>query len=292
MMVADPHRTADLPNVLPGYFETLPSRILADRTFTEEDKAGSRALAAIDDRLAAKAFPQRTAVGQRLCVYIPGPTSLETIGVVEHQHLHSLGAPGADQIYMLDGFWGIGISRPWALRTHGEPANYAGAVRAELIRLAPGRLAVTEMQTMETIVRRAQAPTRFQLLLMGLCAAMAATLACVGLYGVVSSAVGQRPGEIGIRMALGAAPGAIFRLVIGQGLAFSGAGIAGGLAPAAGLTRAMTSMLIGVKPADPATLAAMTVLFLCGERDGLLGTGAAGGASRAYSGIAGGIGGG
>jgi putative ABC transport system permease protein len=258
---ADSARTADLPTVLPGYFETLHSRILEGRTFTEADNALGRNLAVIDQSLAQKAFPNQSALGKRICVYIPGPTWLEVAGVVEHQRLHSLADPGPEQIFMPDGFWGIGISRHWALRTAGNPAKYAAAVRAEIAKFAPGRLAVTEMQTMDTTVDRAQATTRFHLLLIGLFAAVAASLAAVGLYGVVSSAVRQRTAEIGLRMALGAETGGIFRLIIGQGLSLSAAGIAIGLVAAAALTRVMASMLVGITATDPVTFAAMILFF-------------------------------
>jgi putative ABC transport system permease protein len=258
---AAPTRTADLPTVLPGYFETLRSRILEGRPFTESDNAPGRNLAVIDQSLAEKAFPNQSALGKRICVYIPGPTWLEVVGVVEHQRLHSLAHPGGEQIFMPDGFWGIGISRHWALRTAGDPANYAATVRTEIAKFAPGRLAITEMQTMDTTIDRAQATTRFDLLLIGLFAMIAALLAAVGLYGVVSSAVRQRTAEIGLRIALGAEPAGIFRLVIGQGLGLSAAGIAIGFVAAAGLTRVMASMLVGITATDPWTFAAVILLF-------------------------------
>jgi len=91
---------------------------------------------------------------------------------------------------------------------------------------------------------------------------IAATLAGVGLYGVLSTVVRQRTAEIGLRMALGAVPGSVFRLVVGHGLRLSAAGVAIGVAAAFGLTRAMTSMLVGVKATDPITFAAMAALFL------------------------------
>jgi putative ABC transport system permease protein len=255
-------QTVDVPYVLPGYFETLRSRIVEGRTFTEADNAPGRNVAVIDNALAAKAFPNQSAVGKRICVYIPAPTWLEVIGVVEHQRLGPLADPGLSQIYLTDGFWGIGISRHWALRTAGDPAKYAAAVRAEIARFAPGRMAITAMQTMDVTVDQAQAVTRFHLLLIGIFAAVAALLAAVGLYGVLSSVVRQRTAEIGLRMALGAAPAGIFKLVVGHGLLLSAAGIALGLAAAFGLTRLMTSMLVGVPATDPVTFAVMTLLFL------------------------------
>ena len=101
------------------------------------------------------------------------------------------------------------------------------------------------------MVEKAQAGTRFSLLLIGVFATVAALLAGVGLYGVLSTVVRQRTAEIGVRMALGAAPGSIFSLVVGQGLRLSAAGIAAGLMAALALTRVMTSMLVGVKADRP-----------------------------------------
>jgi putative ABC transport system permease protein len=115
---------------------------------------------------------------------------------------------------------------------------------------------------MEALVKRAQAGTRFSLLLIGVFAVIAALLASVGLCGVLSNAVRRRTAEIGVRMALGATPGSVFKLVVGHGLRLSAIGIAAGMVAAFGLTRAMTSMLVGVKAADPATFTAMAGLFL------------------------------
>ena len=117
------------------------------------------------------------------------------------------------------------------------------------------------MQPMNAFVGRAQAQTRFALILIAVFAGIAALLAAVGLYGVLASAVRQRTAEIGVRMALGAPPLRIFGLVVGQGLALSAIGIAIGIVAAIGLTRAMTSMLVGVRPTDPLTYLAMAGLF-------------------------------
>src|SRR6202035_5860768 len=97
--------------------------------------------------------------------------------------------------------------------------------------------------------------TRFSLLLIGIFAAIAALLASIGLYGVLATFVRQRTAEIGVRMAFGAAPSSIFRLVVGQGLRLSALGIVLGLAAAIALTRVMSSMLVGVQPTDPVTFA-------------------------------------
>ncbi|MBI3694138.1 MAG: ABC transporter permease [Acidobacteria bacterium] len=256
-----PFQSADVQHVLPGYFETLRIPLLAGRTFTEDDNAPGRKVAVIDQFLAAKAFPNESAVGKRLFpfVQVPAP-SVEVIGVVAHQRFVSLAEPGREQIYFPDGFVGIGVSRYWAIRTAGDPGKFAAAVRAEIAKL-DRQLVISKMQPMEALVDRNQAGTRFSLLLIGVFAVIAALLAAVGLYGVLSTVVRQRTAEIGVRMALGASPASIFSLVVGHGLRLSAAGIAIGLVAALGLTRVMTSMLVGIKATDPPTFAAMAVVF-------------------------------
>lgn len=114
---------------------------------------------------------------------------------------------------------------------------------------------------MQDLVEKSQAPTRFSLLLIGVFAVIAALLAAVGLYGVLSTVVRQRTAEIGVRMALGAVPGNIFKLVVGQGLRLSAAGVAIGLLAALAVTRVMNSMLVNIKATDPATYVLMAALF-------------------------------
>jgi ABC-type antimicrobial peptide transport system permease subunit len=117
------------------------------------------------------------------------------------------------------------------------------------------------MQPMRVWVDHAQAGTRFSLLLIGVFGVIAALLASVGLYGVLSTFVRQRTAEIGVRMALGAAPANIFSLVVGHGLRLSAMGIGIGVVAAAVLTRVMATMLVGVKPTDALTFLAIALLF-------------------------------
>jgi putative ABC transport system permease protein len=264
--LTDPSKFQAVDNqiVLPGYFETLHTPLLAGRTFNNADNVPERNLVVIDELLAAKAFPGESALGKRILVRFrppPEPEWLEVIGVVAHHRQTSLSEPGREQIYLADGLFGHGAATRWAVRTAGDPAKYAAAIRAEIAKL-DSSLIVTEMQSMDTLVERAQAGTRFSFLLIGVFSSIAALLAGVGLYGVLSTVVRQRTAEIGVRMALGAAPASIFGLVVGHGLRLSAAGIAAGLLAALGLTRVMTSMLVGVKATDPATFAVMTALFL------------------------------
>ena len=259
---ASKFQAVDNQIVLPGYFETIRTRLLAGRTFVEADNAPDRNLVVIDEVLAAKAFPHESALGQRLLIRIrtPEPEWVQVIGVVAHQRQVSLAEPGREQIYFSDGFLQHGIASRWAVRTRGDPIGYAEVVRREIAKINP-HLLIAQMQPMEVWVGEARAGTRFSLFLIGLFAVIAALLAGVGLYGVLSTVVRQRTAEIGVRMALGAAPGKIFKLVVANGLCLSAAGVAIGLVAAFGLTRLMTGMLVGVKATDPATFAVMATLF-------------------------------
>lgn len=251
----------DFQQVLPGYFETLRTPLLAGRTFTDADNAPGRNVAVIDQRLAAGAFPGESALGKRIQLPGTSPRWAEVIGVVANQRLFSLRDSGPGTVFLTDGYWGIGVSRSWMIRVAGDPALYANAVRAQLAKI-DRQLVISRVQPMTSLVDRDQAETRLSLLLLGSFAVMAMLLASVGLYGVLATVVRQRTAEIGIRMALGATPVRIFRLVVGHGLRLTAAGLIVGLMGAMALTRVMTAMLVGVKATDASTFAAMTLLFL------------------------------
>ena len=246
--------------MLPGYFETLRTPVLAGRTFKEDDNAPGRNRVVIDEVLAAKAFPNESALGRRIRLPDPRTPWAEVIGVVAHQRLFSLADPGRETIYFSDGFWGIGVSRYWMVRTAGDPAEYATAVRAEIAKI-DRQMVVSKILPMETLVDRDRSRTRLSLLLLGAFATIAVLLASVGLYGVLATVVRQRTGEIGVRMALGATPASVFRLVVGRGLRLSAMGVAMGVLGALWLTRAMTSLLVGVRPSDPSTFIGAMLLF-------------------------------
>src|SRR5207244_3975295 len=168
--LTDPSKfqAADFQFVLPGYFETLRTPILAGRTFSDADNATGRNVVVIDQLLAAKAFLDGSAVGRRILIRTRTPEAewVEVIGVVGHQRATSLAEPGREQIYFADGFQGHGVVRRWAIRTASDPAQYSGPIRAEIAKLDPS-LVITEVQPMDALVERAQAGTRFSLLLIG-----------------------------------------------------------------------------------------------------------------------------
>ena len=255
------YQAVDWQLVRPGYFETMRTPVLEGRAFTEADNDPKRNLVVVDSALAAKAFPNQSAVGKRILIRIrtAEPEWVEIIGVVGHQRVTSLADPGREQVYFAERFTGGNANR-WAVRTSGDPAQIAGAVRAAVAAIDPQWL-ITEMQPVTSLVRRAQANTRFTLTLIGVFAIGAAFLVAVGLYGVLTTIVRQRTAEIGVRMAIGASPDSILRLIIGYGLRLTGWGIFIGLLAALVLTRGMKTMLVGVRSADPLTFAAMGFVF-------------------------------
>jgi putative ABC transport system permease protein len=256
-------QAADLQIVLPGYFEAMGTKLLAGRTFTQDDSSPDKNLLVVDQALAAKAFPNESAVGKRILFRARTPEAQwgEIIGVVTHQRNTSLLEPGREQLYVADGYFNNRAANWWALRTDGDPAALSTAVR-EVVSRQGKETFINQLQSMDSLVTQAQAQTRFSLLLIGVFSTIAALLAAVGLYGVLATSVRQRTAEIGVRMALGAAPARIFRLMVGKGLYLSAIGIGIGVLAAFGLTRVLSSMLLEVKPTDPITFASVAVLFL------------------------------
>jgi predicted permease len=256
-------QSADFQAVLPGYFETLGARLHAGRTFTDADNRAGVNRVLIDRALAARAFPGGSAVGRRLLVRIrtAEPEWVEVIGVVGHQRLSSLAAPGRVQIYFTDAFLGHGRATRWAIRTNGDPSRYREALQS-VAAARSGQLLVTEVQTMNDLVHRAQASTRFSVLLIGMLGATGVLLAAIGIYGVLSSVVRQRTAEIGVRMAMGAAPRAVLGLVLRRGLMLGAIGVSLGLGASLSVSHVMTSILVGIEATDSRTFVTTVVLFV------------------------------
>jgi putative ABC transport system permease protein len=247
--------------VMPGYFEAMRGRLIAGRTFRAEDDVPTAKTIVIDDRVAAMAFPNESPLGKHLLARIstPEPETFEVIGVIAHQRHTALVGDEKESIYFSSGAQDNGAGA-WIVRTDGDPAALAGPVRAALTQLDP-QILVTNVKPLTDYIDRAMAPTRFALALISVFASLAATLAAIGLYGVLSSLVRQRRAEIGVRMAFGAQPSEIFRMVVSQGLRLSAIGVGVGLVAALLLTRAMTRLLVSVTPNDPMTFIAMVVVF-------------------------------
>jgi predicted permease len=261
-------RQANFHVVRPGYFETMRTRLIAGRTFTDADNTPEQInKVVIDDMVAAQAFPGGSAVGRTLLVrnLAPAPNAptnvkVEVVGIVAHQRHETLAAPGREAIFFLDGYFGFGVPR-WAVRTTGDPMASAAAIAAAVAEV-DARVPIAEVQPMQAFVDKANGPTRFATTMIGLFAIVAVVLAAVGLYGVLATTVRQRTAEIGMRMVCGAHPRGILRLVLAEGLRLSAVGMILGLAIALSLTGVIRSLLVSVTPTDPVTFVAITVLFL------------------------------
>ena len=249
--------------IQPGYFDVMRTRTIEGRTFTEGDNRAERHEVVVDRVLAAKLFPGQSALGRTLLLRVrtPEPERFKVIGVVEHQRHASLARDGREALFLPEGYIGFGAANRWVVRTSGDPASLSAAVSAAVAGVNP-RVGVIDVQPMLAFVGRAQAQTRFALVLIGVFAGIALVLAAVGLYSVLSTTVRQRRAEIGVRMAFGAEQGRIFRMMVLQGLKLSAAGLVGGGAAALVLTNVIQSMLVGVEPTDPMTFGAMALGFL------------------------------
>ena len=146
------------------------------------------------------------------------------------------------------------------IKATGDPNQLIAAARQQVASIDPNQ-PIYNIRTMDEIRGESVAPQRLNLTLLSIFAGIALVLAIVGIYGVMSYSVTQRTHEIGIRMAIGAQPRDVFRMVIGHGMTLTIIGIAFGLVGAFALTRLMTTMLFGVKPTDPATFASIAVML-------------------------------
>jgi ABC-type antimicrobial peptide transport system permease subunit len=147
------------------------------------------------------------------------------------------------------------------VRTNGEPLNFVGAVRNQIQAIDKDQ-PISNIQTMDELLARTVSQPRFNLILLAVFAGLALLLAVIGIYGVMSYQVTERTQEIGIRMALGARPRNVLKLIVSQGLTLTLIGVAIGLIAAFGLTRLMKSLLFMVSATDPLTFAVITLLLI------------------------------
>ncbi|MGH9831458.1 MAG: ABC transporter permease [Blastocatellia bacterium] len=237
-----------------GYFKTIGIPILRGRNFTAEDAARAQRVAMINESLARRVFPNEDPVGKRVSFGAPRTQAdwREIIGVVGDARHHTLEIEPEPRAYDLFEQSSSG-SMFIVMRTAGDPSRLANVARRQARELE-SEAPVYLLATMDELVARSTATRRFSMLLVGGFALIALLLAAVGIYGVLSFAVSERRQEIGIRIALGARRFDILRLVVGQALALTLAGMLIGLAGSLLLTRFMTNLLYGVSPTDPRIL--------------------------------------
>jgi putative ABC transport system permease protein len=247
--------------VTPSYFATLGINLRRGRTLSETDTAGAPPVAVINETFAKREFADVDPVGQRLLVQqiIPGQTGLgeevawEIVGVIADEKIGGLDDTGSGGMYVSyrqSPAYGMSL----AVRAAIDVAGLQGVVRAAIDSVNKNQ-ALTRVLTLEQIERDSMSAQRVQSVLYGVFATIALLLAAVGIYGVISYSVVQRTHEMGIRSALGANGATLRRLVFRGGMRLAVIGLVVGLAGALGVTRVMTSILAGVSPRDPMTLA-------------------------------------
>jgi len=214
---------------------------------------------AIVNQAAARAYwANESGLGKRAWVgNLPDP--FQVVGVIGDVKNASLGQPPQAEIYLpLPQLVSTYVCL--SVRTAMDPHSIVAAVRREIAAVDPDQ-PVTRVMSAEELLESASAQPRFTMFLLGIFSATAFILAVIGIYGVIAYSVAQRTSELGIRIALGAARGDIFRLVIGGGLSLTLTGIAIGLAGSFALTRVMASLLYQTSATDPATFAGSALLF-------------------------------
>jgi predicted permease len=251
--------------VMGDYFRVMQIPLRTGRTLTEMDRENQPLVAVINEALARQHFAHQNPIGQRVrWGHESGPPRWMTIvGVVGDVKQYSLDQPASPAIFtpfaQSNEAW-----RRWmgvVVRTTGLPARLIPALKSQVWSL-DNQIPLNRIQSMDDLLQQSLAERRFNMLLLGLFAVLALTLAAVGIYGVMSYGVSQRTHEIGIRMAVGAGRRDVLKLVMRQGARLAATGVAAGVLGALALTRLMRSLLFGVTPTDPATFAAVVLLIV------------------------------
>ncbi len=257
---------ANYHTVTPDYFRAMGITLLKGRQLTEGDKEDAPGVVIINETFAHRFFPGEDAIGKRVTFDNPEKEKASwnsIVGVVRDVKHSALDAEPRPEIFRP--FFqspGTSFSGDLALvaRTVSDPLSLAAAIRNE-VWAVDKEMPVYDIETMDQIIAESVSRRRFNMLLLGVFAAVAMILATVGIYGVMSYTVSQRTHEIGIRMALGAERGDVLRLVVGQGMMQALAGVAIGLAGAFAVTRVMASLLYGVSATDPVTFIGISLLL-------------------------------
>ena len=266
----DPGPHGDIRGASPRYFETMGIRLLEGRVFTDQDRLGGQPVAIIDKNLAREYWPHQDALGQRIRNGNTSPwnTIIGIVDPVRHSQVvgEEASATGTESsgkgVYYFPLYQ---INSPaffLIARASGNPGALADAIRAAVHGVDPSQ-PVSDLKTMDERIALSMGPRRSAVTLLSVFAAIALTLAAVGLFGLIRYNVTQRTQEIGVRMALGASPSDVLRMVLGESLRLALVGVAGGLVAAFALTRVLSSLLYGVSATDPLTFAGMALLLIC-----------------------------
>jgi predicted permease len=250
-----------------GYFQAFGIPLLEGRAFHPEDRLGAPGVMVINQAFVEKYFPQGLPLGQRIGFAVgqavwgaDAPSVFEIVGVSGDVRFNGLRAPSEPAFYIpLDQFPYRAVKV--ALRTQGMPESLTASLRSAVGELDP-KLPITEIRSMDGLLLESTAQDRFNAILLGVFSLAALGLAAAGIYGVLSYLVAQRTSELGVRLALGAAPSMVVGLVVRDGLVLAGMGVAGGLTISMALAPLMASLLFGVPPRDTFVMAGVTLILV------------------------------
>jgi putative ABC transport system permease protein len=254
----DQRGTLTVENTIsPQYFETMRIPVLEGRNFTEFDRAESKPVAIVNDAMARHFWPGQSAIGKRFREAVNN-NYREVVGVVATSVVNTIGEQPQPQAYLPIG-QDLSTAVVMHVRTDGNPAAVMPAVMKQ-VQTLNANMALQNPATIQKVVHDGLWAPRVAASLFGIFGLLGMLLASIGIYGVMSYMVAQRRGEIGLRMALGARPWDVLRLVVGQGMRLAVAGIAMGIIAGLFTTRLMGSLLFGVSTSDPVTFAAVGTL--------------------------------
>jgi putative ABC transport system permease protein len=244
----------------PGYFEAMNIPLVEGRLFTPDDHNRRLPSVIISNSVKAQYWPQTSALGKRIDI---GKASARIVGVVGDVHNAGLDVAAEQFLYlpMVDSAGGGVQVMTMTLRTESEPLSLVSTIRSAIAEMDRD-LPIAKVQSMERVLADSMSRTSFTMSVLVIAAFIALFLGAVGIYGVLSYLVSLRTPEIGTRLALGASPGAVLRMVLSQGMRLAGAGALVGLVAALALGRVLVALLYGVSPFDPFTLVATSAIFL------------------------------